>query len=367
MDSASLAVGTPVLDDDDDLDFFFFNPDGTVAHDELEDELLEGFLLPAHIPQRVHFLRLSLLTTINIRLSSLPTADRARLRDEVHYILNTLHHFQALPGVGGLHAPTVFGPRAPSIHPGSHYVRLFCQGQALRGHAPTLWAEILLTFQFFDRLKVLSRALVATLDLALESSPYDLECSRSFATLFIPKFTIPHTILERVLSPPNSHILSGVPFGPLTVADHESLALLMPTHITTPLYMPPARPCCRHVSGQRRRLPRHLPASPSIQKPPGFSYFFHSRPALSHRPSTTHFLRVLPDAFGFAEAPAPEAERTPVRHRGELVVCLHPLHFPTFTYACRADTTHYKHIYFTIYTFVYASCSYLPAHVSTSS
>ena len=274
VDSASLAVGTPVPDDDDDLDFFFFNPDGTIARDELEDELLEGFLLPAHIPQRVHFLGLSLLTTINIGLSSLPSQDRARLRDEVHYILNTLHHFQALPGVGGLHAPTVLGPRAPSIHPGSHYVRLFCQGQALRGHAPTLWAEILLTYTFFDRLKVLTRALVATLDLALDSSPYDLECSRTFATLFLPQFNTPHAILERVLSPPASHTLSGIPFGPLTVADHEALALLMPTHITTPLYTPPARPCCRHVSGRRRRLPRHLPASPSIQKPPGFSYFF---------------------------------------------------------------------------------------------
>ena len=249
MDSASLAVGTPVPDDDDDLDFFFFNPDGTIARDELEDELLEGFLLPAHIPQRVHFLGLSLLTTIHIGLSSLPSADRARLRDDVHHLLITLHNFQALPGVGGLHAPTVFGPRAPSLHPGSHYVHLFCQGQALRGHAPTLWAEILLTYPLFDRLKVLTRALVATLDLAINSSPYDLECSRTFATLFLPQFNTPYTILERALSPPASHTPSGIPFGPLTVAEHEALATLMPHPFTTPLSTPHARPCCRHVSG----------------------------------------------------------------------------------------------------------------------
>ena len=83
---------------------------------------------------------------------------------------------------------------------------------------------------------------------------------------------------------------------------------------------------------------------PFYSEASGLLLFFHSRPALSHRPSTTHFLRVLPDAFGFAEAPAPEAEGTPVNLRGK-IGGLPPPHFTSllFTYAFVAATPYYTH------------------------
>ena len=84
-------------------------------------------------------------------------------------------------------------------------------------------------------------------------------------------------------------------------------------------------------------LPFHSEAS-------GLLLLFHSRPALSHRPSPTHLLRILPDAFGFTEAPAPEAEGTPVSLRGELGG-LPPPHSTSllFTYAFVAAIPYYTH------------------------
>jgi hypothetical protein len=119
VDSASLAA--EVYDQDDDLDFFFYDPDGTLARNDLENEFLETFLLVAHPYQCVQYIGHTILTTINIGLSSLPTTGRARLLDTAKHIYSTLFHFQAM----------AFGPQPPPLRPWSHYVHEFRHGTTL--------------------------------------------------------------------------------------------------------------------------------------------------------------------------------------------------------------------------------------------
>ena len=39
------------LDINEDLDFLYFNSDGSLDREDLEDDFLESFLLPARVPQ----------------------------------------------------------------------------------------------------------------------------------------------------------------------------------------------------------------------------------------------------------------------------------------------------------------------------
>ena len=146
---------------------------------------------------------------------------------------------------------------------------------------------------------------------SISSSAFNLECSQSFAILFLPKFATTIAILERVLPlplPPSNYRC------PLTTADYEATAPPAPPPNTTTQLTPSAQPSYWHIVG------------PS-QAPPPLGYFeawllhlLYSRPACSHRPSTTTLPRVLSGAFGFAVASATEAEGTPLKYRGELVV-----------------------------------------------
>lgn len=304
------------MDGDDDIDFFFYDEDGTLARDDLEEEFLECFLLPAHTPQRVRFLGSTILTTIHLGLSSLPTTGRARLLDKVRQIFTTLNNFQAIPGVGG----AVFGPRAPPLYPWSHYVRLFSKGPAFPGCVQNTWAEIMLSYHLFDRLEVLTRALVVTFDLALSSSAFNLECSRSFATLFLPQFTTAIAILERVISPPSPFLLTGVPFGPLTVADHKatmprtppSSTTALPPHPSLPL-PPPQRALtsCRCAGGARRRLARRLAAPSPSPRPRGASTFFCRGTRVRFDLSPPPFHESSQDVLSFAAAFAAEPKEPP--------------------------------------------------------
>ena len=265
------------LDINEGLDFLYFNSDGSLDREDLEDDFLESFLLPARIPQRVHFLGRSILTTFHLGLGSLPAAGQARLLNKARTIFYIFHDFQVIPGVGG----AAFGPRAPPLCPWSHYVPLFRRGQAFPGQVQNTWAEVLLSYPFFDRLEVLTRALVVTFDLArTSSSAFDLECSRSFATLFLPQLSTIIDILERVASPPFPSLPTTIKFGPLTAEDHEA-ALPPPSIVALPPLVPPssafpphALTPCRHAGGMRHRFAKCLAIAPLSLHPCGASTFY---------------------------------------------------------------------------------------------
>ena len=220
----------------------------------------------------------------------------------------------------GLGAPSS-DPVPLPLCPWSHYVPLFRRGPVFPGWSQSMWAEIMLSYPFFDRLEVLTRALAVTLDLALStSSAFDLECSRSFATLFLPQFSTAINILERVLSPPSPSLLSNIHFGPLTVEDHE--AALPPPPFTMalpPLASPPSSPpsprhaltSCRRAGGTRRRFTKRLAIAPPSPRPYGASTFFLRGTRVRFVLSPPPFHRSSLGVLGFAAAFAAEPKDPP--------------------------------------------------------
>lgn len=151
---------------------------------------------------------------------------------------------------------------------------VFDAGDALRVSSQNMWAEIMLSFTSSDHLEVLTRALAVTFDLVKTACAYDLECSRSFVTLSLPRLSNFLSVLDWANAPPVSLLHTGVPFDPLTVAEHEATTPPTPPTPTTPPSEPYALPRCRRVAGLRRRTLRHLPAPLLPLRPPGLSFYF---------------------------------------------------------------------------------------------
>ena len=268
----------------DPLDFYFYDPDGSVARDDLEAEFIE-FLLLARVPQRVRFLVFALYTTIDLGLSSFPSAGLARLQTQVATLTSHLVNFLWPPSDGDVDAPMVLGPQAlPTLlRPWSHYVRLFDNGPVLHEASQNTFAEIMLTYTPSDRFEVLTRALAVTLDLANTWMPYDLECSQVFVHLSLPTFFDNLSTLELANAPPSPILTTGNPFGPLTVVESEATTPPMPSP-SNPLPSPRAAPRCRRIAGHRRCALWHLPAPPLLLRPPGLPVFFTRGKRGSHAP-----------------------------------------------------------------------------------
>jgi hypothetical protein len=106
------------------------------------------FISPAPFAVRAHFLSTSILTTINLGLSSFSARGLVLLQGHVNSVLHqTLNLLPAHPELA-TSPPRVFGPVAPPFHPPpspfpdaspffNRPVRLF------RGDAWELWAELM--------------------------------------------------------------------------------------------------------------------------------------------------------------------------------------------------------------------------------
>lgn len=204
-----------------DLDF---DLDDLLNHWEPEDlqESFIGFLSSgACIPQRIQFLAHSLLKTITLGIGSLSLKKRLLLQCQVVDIIQAVSSSLESQGTDdNAVPPLVFGPLAPPLRPSpppypyASFDQLWDEPICLQEETREFFSEILVSFPLFERLRVLSRALVITMDLAHAfSHDFDLKCSRSFLSFLLPRLSTSLKVLERV-NPPPVPLPTDLVFGP---------------------------------------------------------------------------------------------------------------------------------------------------------